>query len=99
MVEASLAKPPQLILVKQRAAGYQVGVEIMRARMLNQLGQIVAKNRLAAGEMQLHDAQLRGLGKNPLPIVGREFRARAMEIDGIGAVHASQRASISKLRN
>ena len=81
MIEASLAKPPQLVLVKQRAAGYQVGVEIMRARMLNQFDQIVAQHRLAAREMQLHDAKFRGLGKNPLPIVGREFRARAMEID------------------
>ena len=48
MVEASLAKPPQLILVKQRAARYQVGVEIMRARMPNQFSQIVAQDRLAA---------------------------------------------------
>ena len=63
MVEARLATAPQLVLVEQRAACDQVGVEIIRSRVLNQFDQIVAKDRLAARQMQLHDAQFRGLAK------------------------------------
>ena len=63
------------------------------------LDEVVAKGRLAARQMQLHDAQFRSFGKNATPLIGRELCPRAVEIDGVGTVHASQRASIGKLRN
>ncbi len=83
VIETCVAKTPQLVFVEKRAAGYQVGIKITSARVLNQLDQIVAKDGLAARQMQLHDAQFRGLGKNPPPLVGRKLCARAMEIDGV----------------
>src|SRR5258708_5378829 len=79
MVETRVAKTPQLIFVEQRAARYQVRIEILRARVLNQLNKIVTKNGLAARKMQLHHAQFRGLGKSATPFVGPEFGARAVE--------------------
>jgi hypothetical protein len=56
MVETRRAKPPQLALVEERAAGYQVDIKITRSRVPDQLNQIVAYNWLATREMQLHDA-------------------------------------------
>src|SRR5258708_32519795 len=89
MVETRVAKTPQLIFVEQRAAGYQVGIEILHARVLNQLDKIVAKDRLAARERQLHHAEFCGLSKSAPPFVSREFGARDIEIDGGATVHTS----------
>src|ERR1700682_1612339 len=97
MVEPRLAEPPQLFLVEQRAAGDQVDIEIIRARVLNQFDEILAKDGFAAREMQLHDAKFGGFRKHASPFVSREFIPRAVEVDGVGTVQASERASICKL--
>ena len=62
--------------------------------MLDQFDQILARGRLAAGEMDLQHADLGELGEDLLPFRGREFAAAAVEFDRVGAIGALQRAAM-----
>ena len=61
-VESRLAKSAQFVFVEQRAAGYQIRVQVAGSRVPNQLDEILAQHRLAAREMELHDAEFGSLG-------------------------------------
>ena len=42
---------------------------------LHQLDEVVAQQRLAAGQVQLQHSELGGLGKHPSPLLGRQLVA------------------------
>src|SRR5918993_2692124 len=66
--------------------------------MRNQLEEIGACRRLPSGEMQLQDAERIGFRENLFPGGGVEFRRTPVEVQGIGAIRALQRASMREFR-
>src|SRR5215210_3433752 len=66
--------------------------------MRNQLEEIGASRRFPSGEMQLQDAERIGFRKNLFPGSGVEFRRTPVEVQGIGAIRALQRASVREFR-
>ncbi len=64
---------------------------------LHQFDQILARGRLAAGEVNLQHADFGKLGQNLLPFLGRELGAAAIELDRVGAIGALQWAAIGQL--
>ena len=97
MAEAGIRERGQFFTRQQHRGGDQVGVEPGVAGMLHQLDQILARGRLAAGEMDLQHADLGKLGQNLLPFRRRQLAARAVELERIGAIGALQRAAMRQL--
>src|SRR6185312_14925117 len=64
----------------------------------DQLDDILARGRLAAGEMHLQHADLGELGQDLLPFLGGQFRRAAVELNRIGAIGALQRAAMRQLQ-
>ena len=87
----------QALAVGGDAAGDQVDVELAGARGGDQLLEIVAHQRLAAGQVDLQDAQRRRLGEHALPVGGPELVAAAVEIDRVRAVGARERTPVRQL--
>src|SRR2546429_9013535 len=71
-------------------------MQIAGSRMVDQLREVVAEHRLTPGQMDLNDAQFRGLGKSAAPLCCRELIASVREVDWIAAIDASQRTSIGE---
>src|SRR5439155_14357673 len=80
-------------------AGDQIRVEVERARLLDEGFQIGPEQRLAAGEVDLHDSELLGLAQHASPIAGVEPVVAPGEIDRVGAIRAVQRAGVGQLRD
>src|SRR5262245_33921409 len=66
--------------------------------MLRQFDEVLARGRLAAGEMDLQHADLGEFCQNLLPFLGRELAAGAVELDRVGAIGTLQRAAMRELR-
>ena len=60
-------------------AGDQIGVHAKLIGALHQLDDVVALQRLATREVQLQHSELGGLGKHPLPLLGRQLIAILVE--------------------
>ena len=75
----------------------QVGIEPDIAGVLHQFDQVLARGRLATGEMNLQHADLSELGQHFLPFFGGQLAAGAVELDRVGAIGALQRAAVGEL--
>src|SRR5262249_34905687 len=67
VVEAQLAESSEPFPAKRNPAGDQVRVEIEPARFLDEDFEVVAHEGLAAGEIQLHDAEILGFAEDAAP--------------------------------
>ena len=85
--------------IQQRAASNQVGVQVAGPGVPHERNDVIAHQRLAAGQMHLHHAEFRGLSEGSAPLLGGEFGELGMEIDRVGAVHAFERAAVGQLGN
>ena len=85
--------------IQQCAAGDEVGVQVAGPGVSHERNDVIAHQRLAAGQMHLHHAEFRGLGEGSAPLLGGEFGELGMEIDRVGAVHAFERAAVGQLGN
>src|SRR5439155_20872764 len=75
----------------------QIGVEAGLARRGRNLHQIAACARLAAGEMHLHHAELRGLLEHAHPRSGVELSLPPLERERIGAIGTAKRTTVCQL--
>src|SRR5579871_6251170 len=65
--------------------------------MPDEFDQILARGRLATGEMNLQHADFGELGEHLFPFLGGEFAARAVELDRIRAIGALQGTAVGDL--
>ncbi|MNG05728.1 hypothetical protein D3C84_889380 [compost metagenome] len=98
MVEAGLLEVADFLLGQADAGGDQVGIETQPACLADQLGQVLAHQRLAAGKAQLRGAHLAGFAKDLEPLLGAQLLALLGKVQRVGAVRALQRATIGQLR-
>jgi len=73
-------------------------IEAERVRVGDELFEIAADERLAAGESELQRPELTRLREDALPIACRELGLLAREVDRVGAVRAVERAAVRELR-
>ncbi len=59
--------------------------------------EVLPRERLAAGEMDLHDAERLGLAEDAAPLFGRELVRRARRVGRVRAVRALERAPVREL--
>ena len=97
MAQSGIGQRGKLFAGQQHRRRDQVGVQPDVAGVLHQFDQILARGRLAAGEMDLQHADFGELGQNLLPFLGRELAAAAIELDRIGAIGALQRTAMRQL--
>ena len=97
VVEAERFQSRQPLAGERDPAGDQVGVEIEPSRAFHQRFQIVAQQRLATREIELHDSERLRLAEHTQPVVGGERVGVAGPVGRIRAVRAAQRAAIGQL--
>ena len=97
MAEPGIGQRRQFLLGQQHRRGDEIAVQPDIGRVLHQLDQILARGRLAAGEMDLQHADFGELAQNLLPFLGRQLAAAAVEFDRVGAIGALQRAAVRQL--
>ena len=81
-------------LVEREAGGDEVDVEAGGAGGFDEIEDVGAGERFSAGEVDLENAELRGLLEDAGPGFGGEFGAAGGEFEGIGAVDAVERAAV-----
>ena len=96
VTESGAGQCREFFFGKQHRRGDQVGVKPGVGGMLHQLHQVLARGRLAAGEMDLQHADLGKLGEHLLPFLGRKLAPGAVELHRIGAIGALQRAAVGE---
>ena len=79
------------------AGGQQVGVVAQAPRLGDDRLEVVAHQRLAARQAELHGAQLAPFAQHAQPVVGAEFFFLPREVDRVVAEHAVQRAAVGQL--
>ncbi len=84
--------------VEPDAGGDEVDVEPQPVRLGDDEFQVVANQRFAAGQAELHGAESACLTQHPKPILRGQFRPRPGEIRRVVAEHAVQRATIGQLQ-
>ena len=76
MAEPGIGQRGELFAGQQHRRGDEIGVEPDVAGMLDQFDQVLARGRLAAGEMDLQHADLGEFGQHLLPFLRRQVRCR-----------------------
>ncbi len=97
MVQPGFGEAGDLLFGQADARGDQVGVVTQPAGRLDQLGQVLAHQRLATGKTQLRRAHLPRLAEHLDPLGGTQLLMAASEIQRVGAVRALQRAAVGQL--
>ncbi|MNN25979.1 hypothetical protein D3C81_1394720 [compost metagenome] len=97
MVQPGLLESGDLLLGEADAGGDQVGVIAQAPTFADQFGKVLAHQRLTAGEAQLCRAHLARLGHDPEPLLSAQLLTLGGEVQGVGAVRALQRATVSQL--
>src|SRR5690606_34728298 len=97
VVEPRLLQRADALLVQPDAGGDQVHVVAERVRLRDDLLEVVARERLASGETELHGAERTRLAQHAEPVVRRKLGPRRPHVDRVVAEHAVQRAAIREL--
>src|SRR5207248_4564265 len=84
--------------VEPDAGGDEIAVKTELVPLRYERSKIVAQQRLATGEAELHGAERACLPEYPFPFVGRKLLLRGRQVQWIGAINAVQRAAVSQLR-
>ncbi len=98
MVQTGVGEGLQFFLGQPDARGDQVGIETEAARGGDQLRQIFAHQRLAAGKTNLHAAHSARLAKDVNPLFRGQLFLLLREIERVGAIRALQRTAVGQLR-
>src|SRR5262249_30472524 len=98
-VEAGGLEALEARAVEGHAARDEVDVELARARLGDELLDVVAHERLAAREVDLQDPERRRLAEDALPRRPVELGGVLVELDGVRAVAALERAAVRQLRD
>ena len=97
MIQSELLHPRNACFGQADAGSDQIGVIAKSMRFFDQLFQIIAQQRLAAGEPELRSAELTGLPHHVDPLRGGQFIAVFRIVQRVVAEHAMQRTTISQL--
>src|SRR5262249_31672377 len=89
--------PRDAALVEQHAGGDEIGVEPDVVGAADEFLEVRARRRLAAGEVDLQHAHRRRLVDGARPFRRRQFLARALEIERVGAIGALQGTAMGEL--
>ena len=76
MIEAGVGQPLEPLAREQHAGRDEVGVEADLGRLRDDLLEVAAHGRLAAGQVQLQHAEVGGLRQHVAPDLGRQLAAR-----------------------
>jgi hypothetical protein len=88
-VQAEVAQAGQARAGEGNAARDEVRVEVPASRRFHQRFEVVADERLAAGEIDLYDAEILGLAEHALPGRRVELVVVLGEVERVGAVDAA----------
>ncbi|MNG06889.1 hypothetical protein D3C85_964420 [compost metagenome] len=88
MVQSSFLEDSHARFGQADAGGDQVAVKAQLVGGADQLFQVLAHQRLAAGEAQLHGAQLAGLTKYLDPLLRAQFLTLLGEVQRVGTIGA-----------
>ena len=97
VLDARLDERIRLLRREADRRGDEIDVEPGRARAAHDVGDIGPHQRLAAGDVELHDAERRRLVEDARPFRRRQLALRPLQRDGVGAVGALQRAAMRDL--
>ena len=98
VVEAGVRQLLEALARQQHGRRDQVGVEADLGGALRRSLQVAPHGRLAAGEMQLQDAEVGGLRQHVEPDLGRQLAGDALQRQRVGAVGALQAGSDASAR-
>src|SRR5712692_7423221 len=97
VIESRVAQRKGAPFVEPNSRRDQIAVVAESAGFAYQRFEIIALQRFAPGEPQLHRTDRTRLAQNAHPVVGRELGVMPYVIDGIGTKHAMQRTAIGEL--
>ncbi len=95
MIEPKLATSPSG-RAQIHGGGDEVGIETGIGRGLDDLFEVFARGRLAAGQMNLQDTHLARLAHDRAPFLGGELILHAFELDGVRAIRALKRTAMGE---
>ena len=98
MLEPRFLDAHRTLVREAERGGDERLIEAQRVRVCDQLLEIAANERLAAGEPELQRTELARLREDALPVIGRQLGLRTCEIDRVGTVRAVQRTAVRELR-
>ena len=96
VVEAGVDECSEFWFIEGKTGGDDVHVESGGAGVFDEVDDVGAGERFATGEVGLEDAEFGGFGENTRPDSGGEFVYAVAEFEGIGAVDAVERATVSE---
>jgi hypothetical protein len=97
VVEAGFDQLVEAPLVRQHAGGDEVGVEPGRDGVADDGGEVAARGGLAARQVDLQHAERRGFGEDAAPGGGIQLARGTVQLGGVRAVRATQRAAMGEL--
>ena len=98
-VQPGIAKRASPLRREADRAGDQVGIKPGGAGGGDEIFQVLAGQRLAAGEEGMQDADACGLVQDPTPGIRREFLAAGGILHRIGTIGTVQRTAIGQFRD
>src|ERR1700693_4956851 len=97
MIEARALERLQPRLGQPHTRSDQVDVVAERVRLGDDRFQVIARQRLTAGQPQLDSTQGPRLAQYTNPILGCELGADDREVSGVVTYHAGRRSAVSQL--
>jgi hypothetical protein len=97
VVEARVAELLRAAGRETEPAGDEVRVQAQVAGGAHDAVEVPAQQRLAAGEVELQDAEVPALGQHPLPFRRGQLLSVRVQVERVGAVRAVQRAAVGEL--
>ena len=98
VVEADFLEAPHAGRIHADRRGDEIGVVAEAPRLCDQVFEVAAHERLAAGEAELRRAELPGLTQGVDPLLRGQLALCPGEVERIGAVRALQRTGVGELR-
>ena len=97
VVEAARLQLFEPVALQQHRGGDEIGVEPVLGGRRDDLFEVAARRRLAAGQMHLQNAELGRLPHDFLPLGRRQLGVALFEFERIGAVGALQGTAMREL--
>ena len=94
MIEAGLDESFEAGFIERQPGGDEIDVESGGARGADEIEDIRAGERFAAGEVGLQDAESGSLAKDAGPVFSGQFETAGLKFERIRAVDAVQRAAM-----
>ncbi len=95
MIETGLHEPFKLRFVERKAGSDEIDVEAGVTRGADEINDVGASQRFAAGEICLEYARLGGFAEDTGPHFAGEFAGASLQFERVGAIDAMERAAMS----